>query len=58
MLLLNKNDMEELIIKLVDQIISLNLEMAKLRVENKSLHEQLEHERTLNQFRQEFPGKI
>ncbi len=50
--------MEELIIKLVDQIISLNLEMAKLRVENKSLHEQLEHERTLNQFRQEFPGKI
>lgn len=58
MLLLNKNNMEELIVKLVDQIISLNLEMAKLRVENKSLNEQLDHERTLNQFRNEFPGKL
>lgn len=50
--------MEELIIKLVDQISSLNVEISKLQAENKSLNEQLDHERTLNQFRKEFPGTI
>ena len=50
--------MEELIIKLVDQISSLNVEISKLQAENKSLNEQLEHERTLNQFRSEFPDAL
>jgi regulator of replication initiation timing len=44
--------------ELFERILQLMEENVRLRVENEKLKEELKNERTLNNFRSEFPGKL
>lgn len=44
--------------EIFDKLLNLMEEVVRLRIENKRLKEELKNERTLNNFRSEFPGKL